>query len=147
MEDARNLKFKSEILPRDFAEWIIKFRRTRLCSVNCRYALKFHYVLVSRYALKFCRSLKFNYVLKHCRAALKFYAVKFLCGGILSFKFYKLSTPPCVHRSSIYRILSVKFEREILKFRVAVISGILCRNSIAKTHFKRRVLASCDEVL
>ncbi|WP_298988416.1 hypothetical protein [uncultured Campylobacter sp.] len=60
--------------------------------------------------------------------------MKFFAQRILSFKFYRLSTPPCVHRSSIYRILSVKFELEILKFCVAVISGILCRNSIAKTH-------------
>lgn len=75
MEDARNLKFKSEILPRDFAEWIIKFHRTRLCVLNCRYALKFHYILASRYALKFCRTLKFHYVLKYCRAVLKFCAV------------------------------------------------------------------------
>ena len=48
-----------------------------------------------------------------------------LRSGILSFKFYRLSTPPCVHRSSIYRILSVKFEREILKFRATKIGEIL----------------------
>ena len=68
----RNLKFKKEILLRDFAERIIKFRRTRLCGLNCRYALKFHYVLTSRHTLKFCRVLKFHRVLKYCRAAVKF---------------------------------------------------------------------------
>ena len=72
MEDARNLKFKSEILPRDFTERIIKFRRARLGVLNCRYALKFHYVLASRHTLKFCRALKFRRVLKYCRTALKF---------------------------------------------------------------------------
>ena len=34
MEDARNLKFKSEISLRDFTERIIKFRRARLCVLN-----------------------------------------------------------------------------------------------------------------
>jgi hypothetical protein len=41
MEGVRNLKFKSEISPRDFTERIIKFRRTGLCALKCRYALKF----------------------------------------------------------------------------------------------------------
>ena len=34
MEDARNLKFKSEILPRDFAERIVKFCCTGLCILK-----------------------------------------------------------------------------------------------------------------
>ena len=100
MEDVRNLKFKSEILPRDFVEWIIKFYRTRLCALKCRYALKFHYVLTSRHALKFCCALKFRHVLKHCRAALNFLqrldgilCREILHDGILSFKFYRF-----VHR-------------------------------------------------
>ncbi|WP_314987698.1 hypothetical protein [uncultured Campylobacter sp.] len=50
--------------------------------------------------------------------------MKFCAAEFYAFKFYKLSTPPCVHRSSIYRILSVKFEREILKFRATNIGEI-----------------------
>ena len=74
MDGVRNLKFKSKISPRDFSERIIKFRRTGLCTLKCRYALKFHYVLTSRHALKFCCALKFRRVLKYCRAVLKFCA-------------------------------------------------------------------------
>ena len=68
--------------------------------MNCRYALKFHYVLASRHTLKFCRALKFRRVLKYCRAALNFLqrldgilCREILHGGILSFKFYRF-----VHR-------------------------------------------------
>ena len=97
------LKFKSEILPRDFAERIIKFRRTGLCALKCRYALKFHHVLTSRHALKFCCALEFHHVLKHCRAAVKFCVAvrRNSARWILSFKFYKLSTRPYVHGLSV----------------------------------------------
>jgi hypothetical protein len=132
MEDARNLKFKSEILPRDFVECIIKFRRTRLCGLKCRYALKFHYVLTSRHTLKFCRALKFRHVLKYCRAVLNFLQRLdgILCREILRSGFYLSNFiglachRACIDQASIEFCLA-KFEREILKFRVTVISGIL----------------------
>ena len=118
----RNLKFKSEILPRG-ALW---FELPLCFEISLCLSKSSYSKILSRFEIPLCfKTLPrrpeilrggLNEILRReIFCAAEFYA----------FKFYKLSTPPCVHRSSIYRILSVKFEREILKFHVAVISEIL----------------------
>ena len=85
---------------------------------------------------------------------------KILCGGlneilrreILRGEFYLSNfislarRRACIDQASMEFCLA-KFEREILKFHVAVIGGILCRNSIAKTRFKRAFWRSTIPIL
>ena len=116
MEDERNLKFKSEISPRDFAEWIIKFRRARLCGLNFRYALKILLCLgkssYSKILSRFEIPLYFKILSRRpeiLRGGLnEILRREILHGGILSFKFYRLSALLCAYRLSIYIILSSK---------------------------------------